>query len=195
MAKPDRSTVEWDVNVMELSRQFISNKRVRMANAESLSSSAFKRELGLRMIDEMINRAREKNIDKNGAKFKGYSDSYKKSFVFEVYGKDASDVNLTLSGEMLASMDVTKITDTGLKIAFISETQRLKAHGHINGIPSKKHGKVIRDFFGLPESQQKEIFLSTLKDFNRNEGSFNQAETVAQSDALSAEELVDVDFG
>ncbi len=137
------------------------------------------------MIDEMTRRAREENIDKNGKKFPAYSESYKKSQIFKIYGKSADDVNLTLAGEMLASMNVKLTSGPNFEINFLSQLQNDKAHGHINGI-AKKKGKVVRDFFGLPEEVQGKLLKDTLKEFNLNPESFDRLENLSAADLAAA---------
>jgi hypothetical protein len=136
------------------------------------------------MIDEMVRRSREENIDKNGKKFAAYSQSYIKSNVFKIYGKSKGDVNLTLAGEMLSNMAVKNKESSNLEISFLSQEQNDKAHGHINGIKTRSGGKVVRDFFGLPEDVQGKILKQTLTDFNLNPEAFDRLE------GLSAEDIV-----
>lgn len=141
-----------------------------------MSNRSVKTEFGRRVIDEIKRRTQEDNIDKNGKKFKGYAKSYVESDIFEIYGKSSSDVNLTLTSEMLSSMAVTDTTENGVVISFISEKQALKAQGHIEGIPrmfGKVKGKVKRDFFGLPEKDQQQILKDTVRDFQESRFDFD----------------------
>lgn len=166
---------------MSLAKTKISNPKILKAISPILKKDGVQREFGNRVIDEIVRRTREDNIDKNGKGFAKYSKSYKESEIFKIYGKDASDINLTLSGEMLANMAVTKTDTQGPQIAFLSQTQNDKAHGHIHGIKTKK-GKVVRDFFGLPEKEQADILMNTLKDFNLDPESFDQLESLPLSE-------------
>lgn len=165
---------------MEVAKTQIDNPKILRAISPILKKPSLQREYGNRLIDEMIRRTRNENIDKKGNAFPKYSKSYSESEVFKIYGKDKSDVNLTLSGEMLSNMAVVK-TGQQLEIAFLSQTQNDKAHGHINGIKTRS-GKVKRDFFGLPENVQGEILVQTLKDFNLDPESFDRLESLPVSD-------------
>lgn len=130
-----------------------------------------------------MRRTRDDNVDKNGEPFAAYAKTYVDSKVFEIYGKSASDVNLTLTEQMLASM-VSKISDSGLSIEFADSKQNDKAHGHIHGIKRRTEGgglrKVRRDFFGVPQEDQIRILKGVIKDFQNETFDFQ-----ASADALS----------
>jgi hypothetical protein len=59
------------------------------------------------VLDLIVERTREKGLDKNNKPFKGYSDSYMDSLEFKIAGKDAK-VDLTLSGEMLDAIELLR---------------------------------------------------------------------------------------
>jgi len=118
-------------------------------------------EFGNRVIDEIVRRSRENNTDKNDVKFKAYSKEYKKSLQFEVYEKTGA-VTMELTGQMLASMSVTNVTGSQVTVGFISGTQEDKAKRHIKG--SGRMPK--RDFFGLSEAKQYNIFKAIVKEKN-----------------------------
>lgn len=170
--------VKFKIDFNSLIESAFDSKKMRDKARGFISSTDFKREFGLRVIDAIITRTQDKNLDKNNNKlFKPYADSYINSDAFKVYGKTKNDINMTLTGEMLNSMDVVKISRSSIDIGFISKTQNDKAHGHINGIKrrfgqtKKKKGSiklVIRDFFGLTQDAQIKILKSTMKDFNGN---------------------------
>lgn len=152
----------------------------RRAVQPIIANRSVKAEFGRRVIDRIIERTQESNIDKKGKQFTGYSESYVKSLAFDIYGKSKSDVNLTLTSEMLSNMQVTSIDSRGVEISFPSQDQNDKAHGHINGIPrkyGKTKGKVVRDFFGLPEKEQQDILKETIRDFNDESFDFGAAQT------------------
>lgn len=62
-----------------------------------------------------------------------YSDEYKKSLEFKIAGKD-STVDLTLSGDMLDSMDVLSTEGNKIRIGFENGTEEnARADGNIRG--------------------------------------------------------------
>lgn len=177
--------VQIKINLMALSRQAFSDRRVQKAVAPILKDRTFKREYGQRLIDEIVRRTRDENVDINGKKFEGYSKTYESSQVFEIYGKSEKTVDLTLTGEMLSNMIVRDNSSDGIRLEFASQEQNDKAHGHINGIPKKRGkrvGKVVRDFFGVPEDKQVEILKATIKDFNEKDfAAADELQTLAEN--------------
>ena len=106
--------------------------------------------IGQELIDLMIERTTEKSKSVDGRPLPSYSKPYKESETFKQYGK-TNKVDMTLSGDMLGSIDVLEAGDT-VKIGFIDTLQSNKAYGHMTGM--KKHpfldGKVeARKFFGV----------------------------------------------
>jgi hypothetical protein len=77
-----------------------------------------------------------------------------------VGGKRAGQpANLTLSGDMLSSLNIVEQTAKTITIGFDDATENAKAFGHISGMqghPTIKNGKV-RDFLGLPDKELKSI--------------------------------------
>lgn len=57
------------------------------------------------IIDTIVTRTMN-NIDSNGKRFKNYSESYANSLEFKIAGKSKNDPNLTLSGDMLNSIQL-----------------------------------------------------------------------------------------
>lgn len=174
--------VKLKINLMQVAKTQITNPKILKAISPILKRDGVQREFGNRVIDEIVKRTREQNIDKKGKTFAEYSTSYRESEIFKIYGKSAGDINLTLSGEMLANMAVVKTDSQGPLIEFLSNAQNDKAHGHIHGIKRKKGGKVVRDFFGLPEKIQADILMKTLKDFNLDPESFDILEGLPLSE-------------
>lgn len=117
-------------------------------------SSDERRSIGLDIVDRIIERTKS-GKDKNNEDFSGaaakYSDSYKKSFDFKLAGK-GSNVNLTLSGEMLNALEVLETSDGEITIGYRANDKfnNDKAEGNILGSygrdpnPSK-----ARDFLGI----------------------------------------------
>lgn len=146
---------KYSVNTNKLiNRNFGSKPReVRKQIREVVSSSAFKEELGMLYIDKIVQRTKD-GIDKDGKSFAGYSDSYKNSLAFQIAGK-GSNVDLTLTGEMLASLQA-KASGAEVEINLIDARNKGKAHGLITGKNGRWSAK--RDFLGLPESEEDRIF-------------------------------------
>jgi hypothetical protein len=109
------------------------------------------------VIDKIIERTRERNIDKNGRKLPGYSKSYRNSDDFKIAGKSAGSVDLTLTGDMLDSLKLLSHRKGKIVIGFDKDdtVNNGKAEGNIKGtygqskpIPGKQ-----RDFLGLPKTE------------------------------------------
>lgn len=72
---------------------------------------AARREIAQRAIDYIINRTRQ-GQGPDGA-FGSYSRTYASSSIFEAAGKSDGPVNLTLTGDMLDSIDIIDISTPG----------------------------------------------------------------------------------
>ena len=111
---------------------------------------------------EILERIRErsrKGIDKNGERFPGYSESYKKSLDFKNAG-GASKPKLTLSGDMLAMLDLVSHKKGKLIIGYDpSDPEADVAEGNIRGSYGQPTGskKKARDFLGIPKSELESI--------------------------------------
>jgi len=117
-------------------------------------------------ILEFIRRRSERGIDKEGKRFPKYSESYEKSLDFKIAGKKKGKVDLTLSGDMLAAMDVLSHRKGELVIGFEPGTdENAPAEGNILGSyggdpdPSR-----ARDFLGISEKDLQRIQRHYLKD-------------------------------
>ena len=119
---------------------------------ESLSDDV-KEEIGQAFIDRIVERS-EKGRDVNGASLRAYSNSYKESEDFARFGKSASQRNMTLTGEMLESIDISVSGDT-LDIEIDDNTQAAKAHGNITG--KEGEWRLKRDFFGVTNAEVRKI--------------------------------------
>ena len=107
--------------------------------------------LGRELVQTVLKRTAA-GKDKNGQPFHPYSAEYIRSDDFGLTGKSASNVNLRLSGDMLADLSVLSARDGRIVIGFDSEEQRAKAHGHQTG----KEGSgdlPVRDFLGISEQE------------------------------------------
>lgn len=158
-------------------RAYKSERRdLRDALRELLSDPAVKREYGLRVV-EQIRQNTQSGIDKKGKDFPKYSKAYIESTVFEIYNKSASDVNLTLTGEMLSSMDVNINKPMMISVYFPDKENNDKAHGNITGQNGKRKAK--RDFLGLPPEQEDQLLQDTITEASSNRLDFLMAEDLA----------------
>jgi len=125
-------------------------------------SKALKQAVGQALVDKLIKRT-EKGRDKNMQPFKKYSPNYKGSLEFKAHGK-TERVNLTLTGDMLRSVDVVDNKQKNiLRLDFDDPVEEVKAHGHIKGA-----GKLPkRDFWGLSEKEIDEVAKDFRDDVDR----------------------------
>lgn len=117
-------------------------------------SEAFRQGVGQAIIDRIRERT-SGNIDRKGNRFKNYSKLYAQSLEFRAAGKAKNDPNLRLTGDMLGLMDVIDTSRNSITIGWPDADEAAKAHGHITG--AKDGPKVKRDFFGLPDSDYKNL--------------------------------------
>ena len=115
--------------------------------------------IGQEIIDFIIERT-QSGKDKRNSAFPSYSKSYKDSKEFEIAGK-SSKVNLSLSEEMLNSIELLSHSDGEVVVGFNRNDSRNNgvAEGNIKGtygqaspIPGKK-----RDFLGITAGDKGEI--------------------------------------
>ena len=169
---------------MELNLTTLANSNLDSAVARKLRivlySTDFKILFANRIIDEIVNRTQD-GIDKKGSSFVAYSKSYKSSTVFDIYGK-SKQVNLTLTGSMLSSVD-SIISREKIIIYFNDDEDAAKAHGHING----SNNLPKRDFFGLPPKVIDDIYKESVKDY-RSGSRDESTDTTAQDILKGAED-------
>lgn len=144
MAKPynsiiSESKMELEVDLDELFGVKVPNNR------------EFREAVGQAIVDKIVERTQSGN-KLTGGKFKGYSESYKKSAQFEAFGKSPGEVDLTLTGDMLGTLDIKAQSRNALRIGWRDETQNAKAFNHHTGdtLPA-------RPFFGLTDAEIKQI--------------------------------------
>ena len=111
------------------------------------------------IIERIVNRT-DQGKDKQGKRFPGYSKSYKESLDFKVAGKSSGKVDLQLSGDMLAALDVLDKTSRSVTIGFEpGSDENAKADGNIRGTYGKPtpDPKKARDFLGITETELSKI--------------------------------------
>lgn len=139
-------------------------------------SETQKEQIGQAIIDRIIDRT-ESNKSVNGTGFKKYSKQYINSEEFELYGKNPGDINLTLKGDMLNSIDIIDSTRDTITIGFDDPTEEKKAANHQKGVTVPS-----RPFFGVTKSD-----INTIKkDFiNEEEVQEEERQTLASFFATS----------
>jgi hypothetical protein len=154
----------YKLNLLDILRRSIPDPKVQDALRSTIKESPFKTLYGQRVVDEIVNRTREKNVDKNGKSLGTYSKTYKDSLIFEIYKGGDKKVNLTLTGEMLESLRNIN-SAYSIVINLDGENNRGKAQGHITGRLGKNGKAKPRDFLGLPKSEEERIFRESIKDY------------------------------
>ena len=84
-----------------------------------------------------------------------YSDSYSNSKEFKEAGKNRNEVNLQLTGEMLASMKVKNATSKSVTIGITDSLNKKKTHGHTNGID--RTNVPPRPYFGISKKELRSL--------------------------------------
>lgn len=108
--------------------------------------------LALEILEKIIDRT-QKGKDKDGDKFPSYSKSYKNSLNFKIGGK-SSKVDLSLSGDMLADMQLLNHKSGELIIGYENGSEsNAKAEGNIRGTYGQKtpQKSKARDFLGIED--------------------------------------------
>lgn len=117
-----------------------------------------RKELADLVIEHIYERTTEEGRDKNGKKFPSYSASYIKSLDFANAGK-SSKVDLQLSGDMLASMQLLKTRPGELVIGYKAGDE---LNGRVEGNRLGSYGgdpdpKKARDFLGIQPTKLREL--------------------------------------
>ena len=122
--------------------------------------------IGDAVIDFIIDRT-EKGKMANGRPFKKYSKEYIKSLEFEIAGKKKTPVNLTLSGDMLAAIQVLRNKRNEVVIGFRKGSEEnAKAEGNQTGSygqPSPQP-KFARPFLDIAKKHLAAIIKETAND-------------------------------
>ena len=144
---------------------------------------ALKEHIGQAIIDKITERT-ENKTDVNGSRFKAYSKEYVNSDDFKAYGKTKRYINMELTGDMMASLDITSIKGNKLEISWDDDTNNKKAFNHNTGDTVKK-----REFLGLMAKESNDIAKKYKKDVTLVKSSAESAATVgALSDVLAAKD-------
>ena len=114
-----------------------------------------KAEVGDLIVERIVART-DKGIDADGDKFVEYSKAYQDSLNFKIAGKSKSNVNLQLSGDMLASLQVLKQDGNKLTIGFErGSDENARADGNIRGTYGQQKANPFnsRDFLGISNTE------------------------------------------
>lgn len=106
--------------------------------------------VGQFLIDRIVERTQE-GKSSDGSKFAKYSASYKDSLEFKAFEK-SSNVNMTLSGDMLSSLTIISSKNGKIKIGWDDPENNAKAYGHMTGMEGHPVLEGItpkRQFFGV----------------------------------------------
>lgn len=109
-----------------------------------------------------------------------YSKSYAKSDEFKAFGKSKGKVNMTLTGDMLNLMDITKQTGNSITIGWDDTEENNKAFNHSVGDTVPK-----RPFFGVSKGELKAIKKDFSKDIKSAVNAKNTAERKAAESKLA----------
>jgi hypothetical protein len=127
-------------------------------------SSDEARAIGLDIVRRIVDRTQNENVDKDGKSFPGYSDAYQKSLAFKIAGKSKHHVDLTLSGDLLAALDVLSASKGKVTIGIPrgDSENNGKAEGNILGTygSKKPSRKKARNFLGLTKAELADILAN-----------------------------------
>ena len=130
------------------------------------SDSVLVRKIAQGIIDYMVDRAKSgRGLGRKDLK-SPYSKGYSESLAFKAAGKSRNDVNMTLSGDMLRSIDLLEEDGAKVVIGIEDEIDAPKAYGHQTGFeghPTIPSGKYKRPFFGVTTDEVKRQVLPKFK--------------------------------
>lgn len=117
------------------------------------------RELLGEEIVEFIRKRSSQGLDKDNKKFPKYSKEYINSLDFKNAGKKKTPVNLELSGDMLAAMDVISHKKGSILVGFENGTdENDRAEGNITGSYGRDPNPAkARDFLGVKKGDLKDL--------------------------------------
>ena len=99
-------------------------------------------------------------------KFPGYSETYINSLDFKIAGKSPGDINLKLSGDMLAAIEILEVKDRAVVIGFREGSdENARADGNIRGsYGGSPNAKRARSFLGVTESELESVISKYERD-------------------------------
>lgn len=115
-------------------------------------NAAERKQIGIEIVNYIVARAKNgQGIGKVPFK-EPYNKNYVKTNEFKIAGKDPKDVNLTLSGDMLDSVEVLETSTGRIKIGFSSSNENdksvwLERKGfRFLGLTDKELNQILGDF-------------------------------------------------
>lgn len=140
----------------------VKHQRITLDIPDDLDPS--QREAVADAVIEHIRRRTADGVDRNGQKFPPYSDIYVKSLAFKIAGKKRSEINLTLSGDMLAALELLDHKPGKITIGFVKGSEEnARADGNIRGsYGGSPDPKKARDFLGVDEKELELILERTV---------------------------------
>ncbi len=160
MSRSQVAKVQLNIDVLSSLKRLSDGSNEVYRQLRERADDSFKDEVGQLAIQFIVDRTLE-GKDKNGKAFKAYKPSYYNSKIFDIYGKSRGSVNLELTGEMHASIDVLKPTQKGVLIGITDFENETKADAHING----KGNLPKRDFWGINNDELDDIVRPLVKEF------------------------------
>jgi hypothetical protein len=152
---------------------------------------ALKEAIGQAIIDRIASRTEDGEGMSFGAGGQGrpvslkspYSKEYANSLEFKAAGKKRTKVNMTLTGDMLASVDLEP-GDDGKVTIYIPDDEVPKAFNHITGDTVPR-----RPWFGVNKSEVKDIldkFKADIQDLSSGELDKENSKKLSALDAINA---------
>jgi hypothetical protein len=158
----------YKVDVLKVFRTEYSGepKELRERIRPILSYPEFRRLFSDNIVNEIRART-EKGIDKDNKPLGTYRKSYTESAIFQIYKGRKRNVDLVLTGEMLASLRSNKGTSGVITISLDGTENKAKAYGHITGFRGHPFIKGVqkRDFLGLPDERLGELLRLSVMEY------------------------------
>lgn len=129
---------------------------------DATDAPALKEAVAQAIIDRMVSRTEDGKAYGGGKLKSPYSKAYQKTREFIAAGKKANDVNMELTGDMLAAIDVISTSGNKIKIGISDELQVLKAYNHNTGDTVPR-----RPFFGISKDELKDIGFKFSEDIKQ----------------------------
>ncbi len=141
-------------------------------NFDFSDERALKEMIGQALVDKIVART-ESGTAYGGRKLKSpYSKSYVDSLQFKAAGKKKTKVNMELTGDMLASVNIKSGDKSKIKLT-VAEDQCPKAFNHITGDTVPR-----RNWFGVTQGEVKDIlrqFMPEIEAAAKEPGALDQA--------------------
>src|SRR6478735_3162203 len=95
----------YKINLLEVLDEAYADAALKDKLRDFVAETEFKQIFGQRVVDKIVTRTSEDQVDKNGRSLGTYSKSYKDSLIFQIYKPGQNSVDLKLTGEMLSSLN------------------------------------------------------------------------------------------